>query len=546
VGLDTVGVRPKSTRGEADPKESMAGAMAASGFPAEPLDPRLAPFAPNAAAGEGVTRVEWRETLALAENESIASILLKLERVPSREIAIVAPSHLRVFRNPVSMRLLQRKAEDLGIDVTIVSDDELTRHLCLETGFGCYASVDAFTRDASRPRGYEVALPRFSYASWVSAVAGLGLVGLIAFVGYFVLPAASVTVTPASSTLAIDLPVIADENTGTVDLGAGKIPAHVVVGEVDGFTTVNATGQRDVPNQTARGLVTLTNLTDQPVTVPKSTILLAGKIVFFTLQDTQVAPSLNVGGTPLPGNGTASIQASDPGEEGNVPAGAITSVQGPLGSKVSVINHAAMSGGSKKKTTYLSSDDQAKSKQALLDQLRQRAVDKIHGQIARNETFLASPDSAGEGAVEQLTYEESPEQVTGQTRLHLKVLVRGLTFQGDDVNQVVAQRMDDAVRQRGPGARLLNEPLTIEPPVVASNDGATIKLQVHATGRMVSSLNASQLAEKVRGQSETAAETALRAAPGVGSADVQLWPAWAKKVPSFSWRIHLGIANPAG
>ncbi|HEX6512802.1 MAG TPA: hypothetical protein VF157_10915, partial [Chloroflexota bacterium] len=61
---------------------------------------------------------------------------------------------------------------------------------------------------------------------------------------------------------------------------------------------------------------------------------------------------------------------------------------------------------------------------------------------------------------------------------------------------------------------------------------------------MLSPLNASALASQVRGLGPAAARAALAKAPGVGSADVQLWPAWAHKVPSFSWRIHTAVLNP--
>jgi len=490
------------------------------------------------------TRLDWRQAMKLADDENIASILLKLEQVPTNEVAIVVPPQLRTFRNPVSMRLLQRKAEDLGIDVTIVTQDEMTRRLCAEVGFGCYADVESFKRDNSRPRRLEQAppAPRFGL---LSLVAGLCLVSLVAFVAYFVLPAATITVTPASAPLALDAPVIVDQSISSVDLAAGKIPAHVVAQEVDGTATVSATGQRDVPNQPARGLVTLTNLTDQPLTVPQSTVLLGGKVAFFTTQDALLSPTIKIADTPISGAASVPIQAADPGEEGNVPVGAITAVQGPLASKVSVVNRSGTSGGSKKKSTYLSSDDQAKAKKALLDELRQQALDKIQGQIARNETFLPNPSSVSEGAVEELTYEESPEQVTGQTRLHIKVLVRGLTFQGDDVNQVVAQAMETAAQRQAAGSRLSDAPLTVEPPAVVANDGASVRLQVHATGRTATSLDTSALAGKVRGMSPSAARSTLLGMPGVGQADVQLWPAWVTKVPSFTWRIDTAIAHPS-
>jgi hypothetical protein len=136
--------------------------------------------------------------------------------------------------------------------------------------------------------------------------------------------------------------------------------------------------------------------------------------------------------------------------------------------------------------------------------------------------------------------------VTGQTTLHMKVLIRGLTFQGDDVNQVVAETMDAAAQRKASDARLSDAPLVIDPPVVVGNDGAIIKLKVHSTGRVSTPLNADALRDQLRGLPAEAARERLAATPGVGRADVELWPGWASKVPSFAWRIHTTVASPAG
>ncbi len=481
--------------------------------------------------------------LVVADNEPIASILLKLEQLPDRDVAILAAPKNGSLRNPVSMRLLQRKAEDLGLDISVVSQDDMTRQLCAEIGFGCYPSLESYQQESGAghsPREWVLG----GRLAWASAVSGLCLLALASLIAYFVLPAATITLVPASKTLSIDVPVVADVSNSSVDPAAGRIPARTVVQEVAGSTNVRATGQRDVPDKPATGVVVLTNLTDQPLTVPKSTILLAGKVAFSTTQDAHLEPSIRIADTSISGSATVPVQAVDPGEDGNVKVGAITAVQGPLASKVSVINKAATTGGTKKKAAFLSSDDQAKAKSALLEDLRQRALEQIKSQIARNETFLPSPASMGEDAIQQLTFEESPEQVTTQTRVNMRVLVRGLSFQGDDVNQVVAQAMDNAVQRQGAGARLSNAALAIEPPVVLANDGVAIRLQVRTTGQMVSPVDAAALADRVRGMPLQEALSELLKAPGVGQADVQLWPVWASRVPSFSCRIHTRVAAP--
>ncbi|MBV8087807.1 MAG: baseplate J/gp47 family protein [Chloroflexi bacterium] len=483
--------------------------------------------------------------LDVADNESIASILFKLESLPGEHVVIVTRPTLRVFRNPVAMRLLQRKAEDLGITVSFVKPDEMTRNLCAETGFAVYGSLDELKRDTIR-RDYhglpEPAVKRLG-GSWLSLAAGACVLALAVLTGYYVLPAASITLEAAAKPFDIDVPVTVDESANSVDLGSGTIPGRLVSTEVDGTITVQATGQRDTPDKPATGLVTFTNHTDQPVQVPASTVLLAGSVAFFTTGPITVSPSVD----GFPGTGSATVQASQPGTAGNAPAGSITAIEGPLAGELSVLNSASTLGGTQKKTSFLSADDQSKAKDALRRQLFDQGLATLRSQLDPGASLLANPSDQTDAAVEQLNYTDSPEQVTTQTQLHIRLLVKGLSFDGANVNQVVADQASQAAAKLGPQARFQDAtPLTVQPPVILSNDGPTARLQVHASASVVVPPNTATIADRVRGLDAQQAATALESVPGVAAANVQLWPAWARHVPSFSWRIHVALGGPVG
>jgi len=340
--------------------------------------------------------------------------------------------------------------------------------------------------------------------------------------------------------------VTIDESISGVELASGKIPGRTATGEVDGQASVRATGQRESPSAAARGYVTFTNRSARPVNVPASTILLAGSVSFATTQALQIGPAIKAGDVLLPATGVAAVQAVQPGESGNLPPGAVTAIGGPLGSQLSVLNSTSMTSGAKATVSYLSSDDQAKARDALRGQLVSQALDKIHSQLNSNDSFLPNPASLGDGAIEDVSYDQSPEQVTSQTQLHMRVLVKGLVFQGGDVNQVVAQSVTQALAKEGAGARLEGgSPLTVSPPELVSNDGSTAQIRVHASGKALVPVDLSAAANRVRGLDPIQARAALRGLPGVADGDVQLWPAWASKVPSFAWRIHTTAISPA-
>jgi hypothetical protein len=115
------------------------------------------------------------------------------------------------------------------------------------------------------------------------------------------------------------------------------------------------------------------------------------------------------------------------------------------------------------------------------------------------------------------------------------------------VNHVVADQVSQAAGKLGAQAHFQDGiPLTVQPPEVLSNDGTTAKLQVHASASIVVPPNTSTVAERVRGMDAQQAETALESLPGVAAANVQLWPAWTRHVPTFSWRIHVALGGPVG
>ena len=89
----------------------------------------------------------------------------------------------------------------------------------------------------------------------------------------------------------------------------------------------------------------------------------------------------------------------------------------------------------------------------------------------------------------------------------------------------------------------MNAPLAIDPPAVVSNDGSTVKLTIHATAQLAQNVQPIGVAERIRGMDAATAQAVLRKLPGVGEADVQLWPSWVTRAPSLTWRIHVDVAN---
>ncbi|HEX9027584.1 MAG TPA: hypothetical protein VF823_00330, partial [Anaerolineales bacterium] len=159
----------------------------------------------------------------------------------------------------------------------------------------------------------------------------LGVLALLSLAAALA-PSAEVALQPRTQYQEITLQTRADTNLTGIEI-TGAVPAHSEIVVVEGRDTMRVSGSIQIPDQAAVGSVQFTNLTEQAVTVPKGSVVLAigqPAIRFATLQE----------GTVLSGPGQTlmlPVIALTLGSQGNLPVEAISAVEGsPLGTQVMV------------------------------------------------------------------------------------------------------------------------------------------------------------------------------------------------------------------
>ncbi len=137
--------------------------------------------------------------LLLDEDETIGSVIQKVDSLNTARVAIVAGGNHSPLHNPLSVRLLERRARDRSMTVAVISDDEFTRWLCEEAGLRTYSTVEAFKGGMWSPTNRLTALLHsLPLNSWTSGAAGLAVLGVLLLVLYFVLPAATIVIAPTA------------------------------------------------------------------------------------------------------------------------------------------------------------------------------------------------------------------------------------------------------------------------------------------------------------------------------------------------------------
>jgi hypothetical protein len=183
-------------------------------------------------------------------------------------------------------------------------------------------------REKSRPNHIPWVFHRIIY--WLAFASSIA--ALLALAVFF-LPGAAISLVPQIKVQEISLPVKAGEDITSVNL-SGSLPARWTTILVEGRSTITSTGTIKVPVSPATGNVRFTNLTEGAVSVPIGTLIstLGTDPIWFT--------TVNEGKVPAGIGKTASIpiQAVQPGASGNLAAGKIRAISGPVGLKLSVTN----------------------------------------------------------------------------------------------------------------------------------------------------------------------------------------------------------------
>ncbi|HEY7936356.1 MAG TPA: baseplate J/gp47 family protein, partial [Candidatus Limnocylindrales bacterium] len=363
------------------------------------------------------------------------------------------------------------------------------------------------------------------------------MVLVLGLIGVFLLPSATITVSPKLEAVGpIQLSIRADPNATSSDPVAGVVPAVVLTMDFTASGTFNATGTK-VNTTPASGAVTFSNNdTGNGVTVPSgSKVGTQGGIMFATTQDVTI-PKARFKPSFRPGTASVGVTAVTAGTAGNVPAGAIDQV--PAGYSailLNVTNPAATTGGTKTTTTQIQKKDTDAAMASLTKNLKAQYTSWLAapGGLAPGSTAFSKT-----GVLGVITPDNDPASLIGVTQATFDLT---LTASGSEtavdqsiVSSIAATRVDTTV----PTDFTLvagSEKVTIGTP---RTDGAAVVFPVTATASQVRQLDPDTLRQQVLGKSVDEARAILAQD---GTVDIQTWPGFVGTIPSLAWRLTLTV-----
>ena len=322
-------------------------------------------------------------------------------------ILLVWPRRGRVLERAVDLIVLQRHAHILGAQLGIVTGDAEVRANAGDLGIPSFSStVQAQQGSWRKPRGARRpnwrnyhervdpaelrkqrealrALPVENRLTRIAAFTA-GVLAVLALALFFV-PAATIRLSPQRETQTLVLQAWASPEIREAN-PSGGMPAFAITAVVEGSVQVPSSGKVGIPERQASGDVELSNLTEQDLTIPAGTVVLAkgagGALVRF---ETTRAVKLSAG---IDQKVTVAVRAQVPGIQGNLPAGAVEAVEGPLGGSLLAANPRAFQGGSERSSPAPLAADYIKAEEQLKQSLMASALDDMSRQLTAGERLV--------------------------------------------------------------------------------------------------------------------------------------------------------------
>jgi len=531
-----------------------------------------------------------KDTLYIEAEDEITAVIEKVVSSKSKIVAVVLPKHATVFQSQVNLKLLKKAAVSAKKNLVLITSDSSILAIAGVAGVhvaktptskpvipvaAALATTDTISLDeftgtapaesATKPAHDDDAIeldntdgvadpentidekkkkkllniPDFSSFRMRLTLGIFALVTLMIlwFIGFVVLPKATITVTTDVSTNSVDTTITAKVGAVELDVANNIIPATKVQIEKIDSVTVLATGEKNVGTK-ATGSMTLTNCINdgEKKIIPAGTTFSSGSNSFLTAEAvTLKAAYFNDGAClsadfPILGaQGTVDVVAASAGESFNLSARAYNSSISGIQAYGS-----DMTGGTSQIIKVVSAEDVEKATQELSGTSKNQAVTELQKQLRdgskRPIGETVSTGKANVVASPAIGAETKETKVTMTVTYGLLGVVESDLSQILD-NQIKKNLKDQPINIRDNGLGAITFGLSGAP-----NDADTV-LTLQTVATIGPDINPEQIKKDSAGKKRGDIEKRVESIEGVRSVSVEYSPFWVSTTPKNAEKI---------
>ncbi|MCY4537035.1 MAG: baseplate J/gp47 family protein [Chloroflexi bacterium] len=512
------------------------------------------------------------ETVAvkLDPGDTVTSVRLRLSNLRGKRVLLLLSPSGTLFKRKLDLILLQREAYRRAIQLALVSREPDIVAYARDLNISCFDSVEASETSRWKRGRQKVFLPRHHqpgkpqppdelrsiasralqrnrhpsrpriYAERLFVLALLSSVTLAAL--YAVVPGATVEVSLRAESIDSAVTIIADTKADGVNADMGIIPAQIARATVETTATLPTTGLRNLDEVPARGTVTFTNLTDRPLTIAANTIMstAAAPLLFRTVVDVFLPA-----GAGQAVNAPFEAMRQYSGEEGNIAAGQINLVVGPLADSVTVTNPAPASGGALRRVNIVSAADKDRLLNIVRGQLQSLGYEDIQSTLTASQVIIIESIAIEEERKDWTNFSSEVGLMAQELTLTMRAVVSALVIDDRLGRQASLAQLRD---RAPPDMTLLEESLHyVRGPLTQPTSGERVSFVAETSGTLVARLDSAGLIDRLAGVSIADALQILRSQPELAAptaSSISVFPSGLDRMPLLSVRIDLQVRMP--
>jgi hypothetical protein len=350
---------------------------------------------------------------------------------------------------------------------------------------------------------------------------------------FAIAPRATVTISAKTTSVAIDQTLSLDPKASDSKASELQFKANSQQVKKSVSADFTATGTKDIGNKAA-GSVTITNSFDSDAkSVPAGTIFTGASGHKFASTAAVTVPGASVsGGTIHPGTAPVQVQATDIGNEYNVPA----QTYSVTGYSSLNANGSAMSGGDKQTVTVVSQADVDKAKTQLASQDNNAAKDQLKKQF--NGDYIIVDESF---TVDQASPSVSPnvDEQAKQGKLTVETTYTLLGLARKDVNEMLNSALKSALDTKPNQSIFSNGSNSIAFGNFQKFENGTFSARLSTTGYIGSKIDTDALARQVAGKRYGEIQAIVNQIPNVENVDIKFSPFWVNSAPGDSKKVDI-------
>ena len=469
------------------------------------------------------------------------SVRDKISWARSPKVVLVWPRRGRPLDRRLDLAVIQRHASRLGLELGLVTFDPTIIANAERLNIPVFESLERLppgtwteeheatpdpeerrslaelreARDADRGALVHLGERGRQIAVGVSIVAVLALV-------ISIFPSAEIILDPTAIPIEQNLSIWIDPLPAS---SSSMVQGQPVTAEISGEIRAETTGRVRLPQATAAGEIEFINQTDGEITIPIGTGLRAGEVRFLTTESADLEPGEE-------SSIILTIEAVEPGISGNVAAGAIDSVEGPLGFLVTASNLERTQGGRDQVAGAVSAEDMEILREDLEAELLEIAENDLANQLDRGYELI--PGSLRVTQVVDERYDIGLGEAAESLGLALVLKIEGLGYSVPLVREAAEQELLSGLpknRMLIPGSLSLKA-------VEAFEDWPSMEVLFAVQGALAKTVDRDQLRQSVLGDPKADAAARLERLLGLKQAPlIKSSPTWMPWVPWLGMRI---------